>query len=396
MLSLKIIGEHATIQDDGLLANCWSDPQSFVFIPDKSGVSSNWLEHAVSLIPQSLHIGCFGLLTSGSTGAPKLIIGERQRAMDLAHILHQCQASETVVETLCILPLTYSYAFINQFVWSTVFNRRLLVTKGFAEPDNLKAQLLKLENAMLCLVGGQIPLIHQYFPESVFPGIIRLHFAGGRFPQSQLEFLRQRFPNAQIFNNYGCAEAMPRLTLRRAEEAIEADDIGRPLPNIELRVDEQKRLHFRSPYAAVAYVDDAGFHAIDKESWTPSGDLAEPLKNGHWRLLGRTNEVFKRYGEKISIPQLLNTVTQAWPGEAVFYQEVDRLGEQACVLVLSPQPSQDEVRALLMAMRRNHTRPHWPLRIESLANIPMLPNNKTDVQALTQLEDKPIHWRQRI
>jgi len=160
--------------------------------------------------------------------------------------------------------------------------------------------------------------------------------------------------------------------------------------------DSKKRLLFRSPFGAVAYINDEGFQAIAPDEWVPSGDLGEPLDDGGWRLLGRANEVFKRYGEKISLAQLLTTVKNHWSGDAVFYREVDPGGEQACVLVLSPVPGKLELRRILMEFRNNHTRPHWPLRIESLDQMPLLPNGKTDTQALPETGGKQLHWRQRI
>ena len=396
MSDLKIIFEHEVMGNSLLLQTCWSDTSSFVFIPDKRGDDSDWLNRIVGFLPPTLSKDCFGLLTSGSTGEPKLIIGNKARSENLVRLLHDLQDSDPVSETICTLPLTYSYAFINQWLWAQVFDRKLRLTRGFSEPDHLKQALLQSENAMLCMVGGQVQLLRQYFPKAVFPGIIRLHFAGGRFPQEQLEFLGQRFPNARIYNNYGCAEAMPRLTLRAANDASLATHIGFTLPGIEMTSDNEKRLLFRSPYGAVAFIDAAGFHAITPDQWIPSGDLAEPLADGGWHLLGRANEVFKRYGEKISLPQLLTTVKSHWSREAAFYQEVDPSGEQACILVLSPQPDKPEVHQILMAFRKHHTRPHWPLRIESLDRMPLLTNGKIDTLSLATAPEKQLHWRQRI
>jgi acyl-CoA synthetase (AMP-forming)/AMP-acid ligase II len=146
---------------------------------------------------------------------------------------------------------------------------------------------------------------------------------------------------------------------------------------------------------AVGVDETFGYHFTPDE-WVLSGDLGEPMDDGGWRLLGRANEVFKRYGEKISLPRLLTTVKSHWSGDAVFYQEVDPNGEQACVLVLSPEPDKQEVRQILMAFRNNHSRPHWPLRIESLEQMPLLPSGKIDTLALAEARGKQLHWRQRI
>ncbi len=396
MPKLKIIHEREIAAANIRLEVYWSDSPTFIFMPDKSGVSASWLDHAVSLIPSDYRTGCFGLLTSGSTGEPKLILGNKARAENLVRVLHDLQHSEPVVDAVCILPLTYSYAFVNQWLWAHVFKRNLTLSGGFSEPDHLKEALSGATQAMLCMVGSQASLLRQFFPTAVFPEIIRVHFAGGRFPQEDLDFLRQCFPNAEIYNNYGCAEAMPRLSLRRAEDAFNAAHIGFTLPGIEMTADSEKRLLFRSPFGAVAYINEEGFHAVAPDEWMPSGDLGELLDDGGWCLLGRANEVFKRYGEKVSLPQLMTTVKNHWNNEAAFYREVDPGGEQACVLVLSPEPVKQQVREILKAFRDKHPRSHWPLRIESLKQMPVLANGKVDVQALTEVEGKQLQWRQRI
>ena len=127
--------------------------------------------------------------------------------------------------------------------------------------------------------------------------------------ESSFVFLRLR--GTRVFNNCGCAEAMPRLTLRRAEAAV----IGPPLPGVWLRAGEDGRLEFQSPYAAVALVTDSGLHPVDPGDWTPAGDLAEPRPGGSWRLLGREGDVFNRYGEKIALPDLLPAAAERHPGE---------------------------------------------------------------------------------
>jgi acyl-CoA synthetase (AMP-forming)/AMP-acid ligase II len=389
------LAESAVNDDPSLLAKAWSAPETFAFVPDKSGIANDWVAQALAALPPELGRSHFALLTSGSTGQPKLIMGSRARAEHLTDVLHELQASEPVQQTILALPLTYSYAFVNQWLWANRRRKQLVPTRGFAQPDLLLEALQSAAQAMLCLVGIQVPLLALHFAGKVFPGVIRVHFAGGRFPQEKLDAVRSFFPNASIFNNYGCAEAMPRLTLRRAEEAQEASDIGRPLPGVELRTADGGDLVFRSPYGAVGFVDDDGFAAITPDMWVRTGDLGEKIVEDRWRLLGRAGEVFKRHGEKISLPTLLSTVHQHWQGQAAFYREPDAVGEEGHVLVLAPHCAEDQVRAILKAFRSNHPRAHWPLRLESLEALPLLPNGKVDVRALPARSDRVVHWYQR-
>jgi acyl-CoA synthetase (AMP-forming)/AMP-acid ligase II len=391
-----MLREHEVAAEIGRLDEAWRAPATFAFVADKSGVAAEWIEEKLAALPQEYHEGLFILLTSGSTGRPKLVVGRRDRAERLVEVLHGLQESEPVRETVCALPLTYCYAFVNQWLWARVQQRRLVVTPGLAQPDRLKQALAEATAAMICLVGAQVPLLAQYYAKEAFPGIIRVHFAGGRFPQERLGEVRRLFPQAAIFNNYGCAEAMPRLTLRRAEAAPVAHHIGWPLPGVEMKSDEASRVLFRSPYGAVALMDEAGFNRVDDTTWVPSGDLGHALEDGHWELLGREGEVFKRYGEKISLPQILSGVRAHWRGQADAYRETDPQGEAGYVLVLSPPPSEEEVRALLKEVSLKHPRAHWPLRVESCEAMPLLANGKINRGVLAGQRGAQTHWRQRI
>ncbi|HEU5348605.1 MAG TPA: class I adenylate-forming enzyme family protein, partial [Ktedonobacterales bacterium] len=371
MTAVKILTQHWVDAEVEVLASAWSAPPTFALIPDKIGSGSDLVAPWLETLTPMFQAGHFMLLTSGSTGTPKLIVGKRERAEALVRVLHRLQDLEALEETLVTLPLTYSYAFVNQWLWSRVFRRRLVLTRGLAEPDHLRERLASASQAMLCLVGAQVPLLLQHFCHESFPGVIRLNFAGGRFPQEQLPALARLFPKAQVFNNYGCAEALPRLTVRKAEDADEARILGFPIDGVELSTDTDSNLLFRSPYGAVGIVEDGAFHPVADGDWIATGDLGERRADGRWQLLGRASEVFKRYGEKLSLAAIAATVNSAWPGQCGFYREADPSGEEGYVLVLAPMADAASLRAVLHAFRAGHTRPHWPLRIEAVAAMPL-------------------------
>lgn len=388
------------LQDESDLASlaaAWAAPPTFVWAARRAGVTTEWLRDRLDQLPAEHKRDRFVLLTSGSTGQPKLMVGDRRRSERLTDALHVAQDLEAAAETVVLLPLTYTYAFVNQWLWSQRHRRRLVVTDGLRAPDRLREALVGARDAMICLVGAQLPLLAMHLGDERFDGVIRVNFAGGPFPQEGLGTARAMFPNARIFNNYGCAEAMPRLTLREAaSDDGDAADVGAPLPGIELRCDGERRVLFRSPYRCVGAIDDAGFANWDDADWVPSGDLGELDDRGHLVLHGRANEVFKRYGEKISLPGLLGCVRSAWTGQAAFYREADRSGEPGHVLVLSPAPDKMGLRAVLKVLRGRYGRAHWPLRIESTAAIARLANGKLDMRTTARAADKVVHWDQRV
>lgn len=393
---MRVLTDDEVNADLTLLDQAWSEPETFAFLPRKHGLATGWIEHALEAIPPQMSQGHFALLTSGSTGLPKLVVGARARAEAIVEVLHTLQASGPVARSFLMLPLTYCYAFVNQWLWARRHGRELVQTRGFADPQQLETLLDRTAEAMLCLVGGQAAMLPKLFGDRTFSGIIRLHFAGGRFPQEHLDRLERMFPEAAIFNNYGCAEAMPRLTLRPARASDSALNIGTPLPGIELATTGSGELSFRSPYAAVGFVDGDGWQGVRSDAFVATGDFAARAERGQWILSGRANEVFKRYGEKIAIPQILERLLPAWPGQMASYQEADRSGEQGFVLVLCPVATEVQVHAILRLLRAHFTRSHWPLRIESVPAIPLLANGKPNPGVLRNDPSKTMHWHQRV
>jgi len=390
---LKVIREGSGLET---IEEAWSEKPTFVFLPRKSRVSDDWLNDQLSQVPESHANDRFGLLTSGSTGEPKIILSLKSRAEKLSLVLHDLQDSANVQSTIISLPLSYSFAFVNQWTWAKVTGRKLVFSEGLKEPEDFLSKLILHEDSMLCLVGAQVPMIINNYGGMIFENVIRIHFAGGPFPQTHFDDIKSMFPNARVFNNFGCAEAMPRLTLREAHPGDAPNDVGMPITGVKLRISEKEEVEFISDYRADGQISSGIFKEIDDSSWLPTGDLGRINSEGSLILSGRTNSVFKRYGEKISLMQILHLVNEIWDYDVAIYREEDSSREPGYVLVLSPMPDRSAIRGILGEFRKRFPRTHWPLRIESCKNMPKLPNGKDDILALRSISEKKIEWSQRI
>ena len=60
------------------LEELWVDPATFAFLPQRGGVPEEWAARALERIPEFLREGHFALLSSGSTGEPRLVLGSRR------------------------------------------------------------------------------------------------------------------------------------------------------------------------------------------------------------------------------------------------------------------------------------------------------------------------------
>src|SRR6476659_9824330 len=99
-----LLVEHSLETSPQRLDEAWSQPATFAFVAEKSGVSDDWLQQALTQLPKPFQTDHFALLTSGSTGQPKLVIGSRDRAEKLAATLNQLQSADLVENAIGVLP----------------------------------------------------------------------------------------------------------------------------------------------------------------------------------------------------------------------------------------------------------------------------------------------------
>lgn len=390
----QVLSEAEVQKSSALLSEAWNSDSSFILLPTPSPISKEWLSEAIALIPSEFAQGHFGILTSGSTGTPKLVIGSKSRTALLAREIHTRQKLGPVETAIVTLPLSYSYSLVNQWVWAHLYERRIVQTRGLADPAALLVTLEESKSSMLCMVGSMLSVLRRYIAaDRIFPNVIRLNFAGGPFPQADMDWLQQVFPRACVYHNYGCTEALPRLTIRRADESSDPMELGAPVHGAEFNIDQDGMLLFRSPYSASLILDVEKTKRIALLDWVSTGDRAELLPNGRVRLLGRKSEVFKRHGEKISLSLLGESIQGVWNKGLAFYTETAGDGETGHVLVLAPDADQAVARAILLHLRQQYRRPFWPIRIENAESIPLSGNGKPDLAALKQ-QPRTLLWKQ--
>lgn len=395
---MNIIIDNQSADTVSALDRAWREAPSFLILPGRYESGRGDFEQKLELLPEAYRSGHFVLLTSGSTGAPSLVVGEKKRSEGLAALLQEAQCNGPVRNAVLSLPLSYSFGLVNLWLWSRVNGAGLIFSRGFADPAAFSETLMRSPDVMLCLVRAQVRLLEEHYGRGrSFPTVVRVHFAGGRFPQESLDFLAALFPNARIFNNYGCVEAMPRLTVREASESDSAMNVGRPLEGVELEAGSDGVLRFKSPYAAVAAIGEEGFREIETGSLVATGDLGHQTADGSWVIDGRASEVFKRYGEKVSVAEVEAGARLAWGGEIASYREADPGGEEGYVMVCCPRPEKADVQNILRIFRKTFARAQWPLRLESVDELPLLPSGKPDTGRLRAgCGEHLILWRQML
>ncbi|KZM50585.1 AMP-binding protein [Labrenzia sp. OB1] len=129
---------------------------------------------------------------------------------------------------------------------------------------------------------------------------------------------------------YGQTEASVYITLQPDGE-IFADTVGKPAPDVELKIAESGEVMYRSPGVFVGYFknDAATGETKTADGWVHTGDAGIIADNGHLKIIDRAKDVGKLTGGALFAPKYIENKLKFFPNikEAVaFGHERDRVG----------------------------------------------------------------------
>jgi len=122
---------------------------------------------------------------------------------------------------------------------------------------------------------------------------------------------------------YGQTEASVFITLQPDGE-VRADTVGVPGPGVELKIDDDGEVHYRSPGVFVEYFNNPESTAStkDKEGWVATGDAGFIEEgSGHLRIIDRAKDVGKMKDGSLFAPKYVENKLKFYPNilEAVVF-----------------------------------------------------------------------------
>ncbi|WP_041448158.1 class I adenylate-forming enzyme family protein [Anaeromyxobacter sp. Fw109-5] len=253
------------------------------------------------------------LYTSGSTGRPRGVVQTFRNVDANTRSIVQYLGLGADDRALLVLPLYYCYGRsvlqTHLFAGGSVF-----LDSRFAFPRVVLDALASEQ----CTGFAGVPLTFEIIRRQVnvasmaFPRLRYLTQAGGAMAPETIDWVRRAFEPAKLFVMYGQTEATARLSYLppgRAED--KRGSIGVPIPGVELRVvDEQGRelapgavghLVARGGNVTLGYLDEPEATAeILREGWLWTGDLAYRDSEGFLFHQGRSKEILKVGGHRVS------------------------------------------------------------------------------------------------
>jgi acyl-CoA ligase (AMP-forming) (exosortase A-associated) len=345
------------------------------------------------------------LYTSGSTGGPKgvvlshrnLLAGAQSVAAYLGH------TADDVV--LSVLPLSFD-AGLSQLTTTLVAGAHVVLVNYLLPREVVRLCARHGVTALTCVPPLWQQLTGQEWPESSTASLRYFANTGGRMPGPTLARLREIFPAAQPFLMYGLTEAFRSTYLDPSEVDRRPDSIGKAIPNAEVLVvrpdgtgcapGEHGEIVHRGALVALGYwndpkrtaerfrpfppasPDDPAPHRGELAVW--SGDVAYRDEDGFLYFVGRTDEMIKTSGYRVSPSEIEEAAyTTGLAGEAVAFGVPDeRLGQHIVLVVGGACDTETLAKALAVDLPK-YMLPH---RIEVLDALPRSGNGKFDRTAI--------------
>lgn len=363
----------------------------------------------------------FGVLSSGSTGVPKILWRRTASWADFFPV--QNEIFEVTKDTRLFLHGSMSFTGNLNALLAVWYAGGTVVTSAYLRPRSWLKVMARYAITHIYLLPTKLRLLMEAMPISkentamaveaestaearrrIVPAVakqriasaavkqeiaptevrrrrtaelssLRMIFAGSQMLDTKLmHHLQMTWPQARFILYYGASE-LNYVTYCTAEEwLLEPNTVGRPFPGVTVTVDDDHMIYVTSPYTIEGVA--CPFSVGDKGWFSSSGRLM---------FEGRGGAVINRGGYKLSVP-LLEKKIQELDGvaEAVVIGQPDALRGEEPVAFIQCEPGYTET-MIKKAMTKVLSVQEMPHRIIGVEEIPLTAGSKIDKRQLLRL-----------
>jgi acyl-CoA synthetase (AMP-forming)/AMP-acid ligase II len=266
------------------------------------------------------------IYTSGSTGFPKGVMMTHQSMVFTSWSLIEYLRLTEDERILLILPLAFDYG-LYQAIMSVTVGGTLIIEQSFNFPPAVFRQIERFKPTIFPGVPSIYAMIIELHKKTgiTFESIRKVTNTAAKLPVEFITDLKKIFPNALIFKMYGLTECKRVCYLEPELLDVKPDSVGKPIPGTEvfLLTPEGERvgpggtgiLHVRGPHVMAGYWNNdelsremlrPGF--IPGERILCAHDLFRMDEDGFLYFMGRSDDIIKTRGEKVSPVEVENII----------------------------------------------------------------------------------------
>jgi acyl-CoA synthetase (AMP-forming)/AMP-acid ligase II len=348
-----------------------------------------------SPLTSGTHGGGIFLCTSGTTGTPKGILLREEQLAHVASSVVDWHRLSRADRGYCSLPLFHVNAEVVGLLATLRAGAYLAVDRKFSRRgfwDLINADRITWINAVPAIIS-----ILSMDPPADPPRELRfVRSASAPLPLASLERFQQAL-GVPVIETYGMTEAASMITANPLDGPRKPGSAGKPAGS-EVRIDRPGggpaaagaigRVLIRGAGVITAYASGGRPGAFDGSGWLDTGDLGYLDADGYLFLVGRSDDVINRGGEKI-YPREIEEILLAQPGvrsAAVIGAIDDVLGERPVAYVVPDAAAvADEVEALLRTVCAERLPRHkQPSEFWLVGEMPLGPTGKISRRLLKE------------
>ena len=341
------------------------------------------------------------IFTSGSTGTKKgVMLTHKNLIANTGSIIEYLGLDET--DRMCVaLPFFYCYG-------ASLLHTHLRAGGSIVlNQSPFLGSVITDINAYRCTGFAGVPSTFQIlinktrFLEQELPSLRYFTQAGGQLPNKYIQLITEHFPKKKFYVMYGATEATARLSYLPPEfVTAKMGSIGKGIPGVTLAVltpgglpvkpAETGEIAARGDNIMKGYYNDPeGTAAVLKNGWLYTGDLATVDDDGFIYVVGRSKNIIKSGGYRISPGEIENEILscEKFTGCVVFGIPDEVMGEAVVAVIQATEtPDQDDLRREVLA-HCNKRLPSYkvPRKIFFINEFPLNSSNKTDIAALKDM-----------
>ncbi|MFN7964819.1 MAG: class I adenylate-forming enzyme family protein [Acidobacteriota bacterium] len=297
------------------------------------------------------------VFTSGTTGAPKGVMLSHGNLRAVTSAILEYLPLATDDRYALVLPLFHTYG--KSVMLTTWFSGGMLIFEHeFHDIHGFVARLSQQRITAFSGVPYHINMLLQRAPLAAhdLSALRWITISGSHCRHDALLELSQRLAPARVFFMYGMTETSTRATAVPPERLPEKPgSCGRPIRGVELRVTtdqgtdaqlgEPGALWIRGPNVMQGYWGEPELTAQTIcDGWLRTGDVAHLDHEGFLFLHGRSDDIIKSAGERVSAKEI-EEVLERHPDVAevaVIGVPHDTLGESVTAWIVARHGSIDE------------------------------------------------------
>lgn len=342
------------------------------------------------------------LYTSGSTGKPKGVVLSHRNLIVGAESVSGYLGNTADDVILSALPISFD-AGLSQLTTAFAVGAHVVLSDYRFPRDLVRLCDEHAVTGLTCVPPLWIQLVDAEWPERARSSMRYLANTGGRMPRATLDRLRALFPDARPFLMYGLTEAFRSTYLDPDQVHRRPDSIGKAVPNAEILVvrpdgelagpGEEGELVHRGPLVALGYWNDAvrtaerfrpvpgpssGWRQPELAVW--SGDTVRTDEEGYLYFVGRTDELIKTSGYRVSPTEVEEVAYDSGLVRDAVALGIpdDRLGQRVVLVVTPAGPEPIDEEKLRSILRRTLPAFMVPAEIRTASDLPRSPNGKFD------------------